>query len=261
MTYNEKMAIEVYEELLKKGELSAIRGEVSEPILRTDDVLKNILPLPPEAFFIGLCDDNKPVLLNLFDPFPSSLLVIGDEGAGKTRLLKSMAYANSKFHNSRELQFAVITRHPEEWNDLLNIENNVGIFTSYGTGTGDLVLSLASWAHGNKRENQSVILLIDDIAEFYRTADFDTRQNLRWLLLRGAAKRTWTIATIRASEVLENAELVGAMKTRVTGKVKNKEILNSVFHNPDAMKLVSLSPYSFLMTKGEGYIKFYGTDI
>ena len=51
-------------------------------------------------------------------------------------------------HQPEELQFGVLTNHPDEWSGVEDIPNNVGIFPLYNQSSEDFILSLASWAHG-----------------------------------------------------------------------------------------------------------------
>src|SRR5687767_15840997 len=55
------------------------------------DVLAGIGPLPREALLMGVASDGLPVLLNLRDPLPGPILVVGDAGVGKTIFLQTMA--------------------------------------------------------------------------------------------------------------------------------------------------------------------------
>src|SRR5215470_430965 len=88
-------------------------------------------PMPPEALFLGVASDGLPVLLNLTDPVPGPVLVTADPGAGKKALLQTVAWAAGKMHHPDDLQFGVLTNHPDEWNGMEGIPNNVGIFPLY----------------------------------------------------------------------------------------------------------------------------------
>src|SRR5512138_298602 len=81
---------------LNELNLQAIPTDPSQPEPASTDlsrVLAEIGALPREALFLGIASDGLPVLLNLHDPHPGPMLVIGDEGAGKTAFLQSIAQA------------------------------------------------------------------------------------------------------------------------------------------------------------------------
>ena len=167
-----------------KQEVDSSRQVKPTPALPAlNEVLADFGPMPHDALFLGVAADNLPVLLNLHDPVPGPILITADPGAGKTAMLQTIALAAGKMHQPENLQFGVLTNHPDEWNGLEQIPNNVGVFPLYNKSAEDFILSLASWAHDNKTSQQSVLLLLDDL-EAASNLDFDARQNLSWLLLR-----------------------------------------------------------------------------
>ena len=70
------------------------------------EVLTEFGPMPPEALFLGVASDGLPVLLNLHDPIPGPLLIIGDPGTGKTSLPQTIARAAEKMHQRRNCNSA-----------------------------------------------------------------------------------------------------------------------------------------------------------
>ena len=146
-------------------------------------LLADFGPMPAEALFLGVASDELPVLLNLHDSVPGPLLIIGDSGSGKTALLQIIAGAIGAMHQPENVQFGALTNRPDEWSALEEVPNNVGIFSARHRSSEDFILSLASWAHGNKTSKQSVLLLLDDL-EAVSNMEMDAVQNLRWLLLR-----------------------------------------------------------------------------
>jgi hypothetical protein len=215
------MMMEALTEL--KPEIEATRQLKRAPALPPmSEVLNEFGPLPPEALFLGVASDGLPVLLNLHDPVPGPILIAGDSGTGKTALLQSIAAAAGKTHQSEELQFGALTSHLDEWSVLDGIPNNVGIFSLFDRSSEDFILSLASWAHGNKTSQQSVLLLLDDL-EIASNLDFDARQNLRWLLLRGPARRVWPIITLNPSRMENILPWLDAFHTRVFGTIQDPQ--------------------------------------
>jgi hypothetical protein len=124
-------------------------------------------------------------------------------------------------HEPENLQFAVLTSHPDEWNGMEQLPNNVGVFPLYNKSAEDLILSLASWAHDNKTSQQSVLLFVDDL-EAASNLDFDARQNLRWLLLRGPARRVWPIITLNPKGMENIMPWLDAFHTRIFGTMQNR---------------------------------------
>jgi hypothetical protein len=177
-------------------------------------VLAEIGPLPREALFLGVASDGLPVLLNLHDPVPGPMLIIGDPGSGKTAFLQAAACAVTQTHDPKDVQFGIITDRPDEWGNIEASPQRVGIFSANHTSAQDFLLSLASWAHTNRNTRQCVLLFIDDL-EAVAKLDFDVLQNLRWLLLRGPARRVWTIITLNAERYGQVLSWISNFRTRI----------------------------------------------
>lgn len=223
------------------------------------EVLNEFGPMPPEALFLGVASDGLPVLLNLHDPVPGPILAAGDAGTGKTALLQTVAVAAALMHQPQQLQFGVLTSHPDEWNGLENIPNNVGVFPIYHQSSDDFILSLASWAHGNKSSRQSIVLLIDDL-DAVTKLDFDARQNLRWLLLRGPARRVWPIITLNPNRMENARPWLEAFHTRVFGPIQNVHLARQM--DAENAELDSLNiGTQFAMREGERWLRFWTPSI
>lgn len=219
------------------------------------EVLTEFGPMPPEALFLGVASDGLPVLLNLHDPVPGPILIIGDAGVGKTILMQTIASAAGKMHQPQELQFGALTRHPEEWSGLESIPNNVGVFPLYHRSSEDFLLSLASWAHGNKTSKQAVLLFLDDL-EAVNDLDFDARQNLRWLLLRGPARRVWPIITLNPERMEHVQPWLDAFHTRVLGKISNPQYVHRVDAADAELKSLNIGS-QFALREGDHWLNFW----
>jgi hypothetical protein len=185
-------------------------------------VLADISPLPSEALFLGLAEDGLPVLLNLYDPVPGPILISADKDSGKTTLLKTIARAADLLHSPSEVQYGVITPYPDEWKKFHGNQNNAGIYFTQDDNARELLQSLVTWAHHNKGEEQSILLLIDDL-EAITKLDEQAGQNLRWLLLRGPSRRIWPFITLNASRSHDLKDWLEFFRTRLFGHVENSD--------------------------------------
>jgi hypothetical protein len=196
---------------------------VTKPALPTlSTVLADVSPLPREALFLGLAEDGLPVLLNLHDPVPGAILIGADKSSGKTTLLQTIARAADLIHSPDEVQYCVITPRPDEWQNLASEQKNKSIYHIKDHNTSELLQSLVVWAHNNKGEDQSVLLLIDDL-EAVTKLDEQSQQNLRWLLLRGSSRHVWVFVTLNANRAKHLTEWIGLFRTRLFGYVENAE--------------------------------------
>jgi len=219
------------------------------------EVLNEFGMMPPEALFLGVASDGLPVLLNLHDPVPGPILVAGDAGTGKTALLQTIALAAGMMHQPEQLQFGALTSHHDEWNALEGITNNVGVFPIQHQSSEDFILSLASWAHGNKSSKQSILLLIDDL-EAISKLDFDARQNLRWLLLRGPARRVWPIITINPNRMENTKPWLDAFHTRVFGPIQNIHLTRQLDAENADLDSLHIGA-QFAMREGDHWLRFW----
>jgi len=219
------------------------------------EVLGEYGPMPPEALFLGVAEDGLPVLLNMYDPVPGPILIAGDAGTGKTRLLQTIAAAAEMMHQPEQLQFGVLTSHPDEWSALEAIPNNVGVFPLYHQSAEDFILSLASWAHGNKSSKQSVLLLLDDL-EAVSKLDFDACQNLRWLLLRGPARRVWPIITINPNRMENTAPWLEAFHTRIFSPIQNMHLTRQLDAENADLDSLNIGA-QFALREGDHWLRFW----
>lgn len=248
------LLMETYAEL--KSEMGTTRQTKPVPALPTlGQVLADFGPMPDEALFLGVASDELPVLLNLHDPIPGPLLIIGDPGTGKTNLLQTIARAAEAMHQPEQLQFGALTSHPDEWEAFEESQNNVGVFSIHHRSSEDFILSLASWAHGNKSSKQSVLLLIDDL-EAAASMDTDAVQNLRWLLLRGPSRRVWPIITLSSQHLVSMSPWLEAFRTLILGNMQNiNHIRKLEAGEADLRSLASGS--EFALREGNHWLRFW----
>lgn len=257
MTTNRQfpLALEALVELKQETASPPLRAQPVSAAPTLSRVLSEIGSLPREALFLGIASDGLPVLLNLHDPIPGPLLVVGDAGAGKTSFLQMLARGVQQVHRAEDVQFGVITHHPDEWDGLDASPHRAGIFPAYQTSAQDFLLSLASWAHANKTR-QSVLLLIDDL-EALAKLDFDALQNLRWLLLRGPARRVWPIVTMNAERYGQVLSWIPMFRTRLFGKVENERSAGAVGGDQASALNTLEAGVQFSMRENGKWLKFW----
>lgn len=248
------LMLEAYTELKPEIETSRVLSAMTAnpPLSR---VLEGLGSMPPEGLFMGVAVDGLPMLLNLHDAVPGPILVVGEAGAGKTELLQTIARAAGITHSPDVLQFGVITNHPGEWSGYEQIPNSAGIFPLYADSAQEFLLTLASWARASKTESQSVLLLLDDL-EAATNLDFEARQTLRWLFLRGPARRVWPVVTLSADRADNLQPWLEAFHTRVFGSNKDKTSAQQLMATGADLHTLDTSA-QFTLREGRNWLRFW----
>lgn len=254
MKRNEFM-IQVLTELAPEIRAARAVPRAIAPLL--SDVLPDFQPLPAGAVFLGVASDGLPVLLSLKDSLPGPMLIAGDPGTGKTNLLQVIARGIDRTHNPRGVQYGVITAHPDEWEQLGESENRVGIFPAHEPAAQEFLETLDEWAHANHGDQQSVLLLIDDLTSILHQMDEEACQSLRWLLLRGPARRVWPIVTVNPQQVGPIHPWTSFFHTRLFGKVANPRHLDDLTggSRPSLDRLAAGN--EFMLREGSDWLKFW----
>lgn len=190
------------------------------------DVLKEIGPFPKEALFLGVADDNKPVLLNLWDPTPGPVLVVGDSVAAKTDFLKAIVHFIVDTYQSREVQFGVITSDPLEWDDQADFPHCAGIFSMAHKRATDFIQALTIWAEMTVTDRQPILLLIDGLDDLIYWDGMLSR-DLQKILLYGPAKNIWPIVTVNLESFQSANAWLKYFRTRVFGYTKRTDVINN----------------------------------
>ena len=253
------LALEALAEL--KTEISTSPQTQPIPVAPTlREVLTEVGPLPREALFLGKADDGLPVLLNLHDPVPGPVLMSGDAGSGKTAFLQTIAAAAVQAHTPKDLQFGVITGHPDEWKTFAESPHCIGIFPVHHNSAQDFLLSLASWAHANKSPRQSVLLLADDMTKLV-SLDFTAQQNLHWLLARGPSRRVWPILTLKAEQYGEIIPWLSSFRTRIFGRICDRSAADALAGDPKASLDQLQAGVQFSLREGGHWLRFWTPSI
>jgi hypothetical protein len=219
-------------------------------------VLSEVGPLPREALFLGIASDGLPVLLNLHNPNPGPMLVIGDAGSGKTAFLQSVARSVTLTHTEKDVQFGVVTAHVEEWEDVARTNHRVGVFDVAQSGAQEFVQSLASWAHSNRNTDQSVLILVDDL-EAIAKMDIDVLNHFRWLLLRGPARRVWPFVTMNADRYGQVLAWIEIFRARVFSRIANPKTAQALGGDRASALDQLEAGVQFTLRENDGWLKFW----
>jgi hypothetical protein len=245
---------------LAEEEQVQVAPRTPEPGLPTlSSVLADSSPLPRAALFLGLAEDGLPVLLDLHDPVPGPILIIADESSGKTSFLQMIARATEAMHDPADVQSGVITLHTDEWKDFQNNQSVVGIYSAQENSASELLQSLVTWAHSNRDNKQTILLLIDNLEAVTKLGQ-EAEQNLRWLLLRGPSRRVWPIVTLSASRARDMEAWLEFFRTRLFGLTHDEDTSHFIAGDSDKV-FNNLSESQFTMREGKNWLNFWAPAI
>ena len=257
------LALQAYREL--QPELACTCAGTSEQAGQTihaptlpalSDVLGQLESLPQDALMLGVASDGLPVLLDLHDPAPCPILVVGDGNSGKTALLQLLARTADLLQEPGDVQFGVVTNFSDEWKSMEASPASLGIWPAYHSSAVQFIHDTVAWADGSTQGRQVQVLLLDDLASLV-SASHETQEDLRWLLVRGPERRAWTVATLNAIRAMRLRPWLGLFPTHIFGFIHQPALAETLTGDPQA-GLADLAPgLQFSLKQETGWLQFW----
>lgn len=181
-------------------------------------------PLAPLSVVIGACDDGLHFYMDLSDPRPGAVLLAGDPGCGKTRLLGSILAAAMLANPARQVRYALIAENLVEYQALTGYTH---CYQALPVGSGE-TLDLLSELTGLVRRRQeqpapapAILLVLDDLASLCASLDGPGLQDLICLLTLGPQARIWPFAALHADDLeYVDEAIIQGFSTRILGRMR-----------------------------------------
>lgn len=169
-----------------------------------EQIIRRLGPMPPFTAIFGQCHDGLPFLFDLDDPEPGSILITGEPGSGKVRLLQTILSSAAYLNRSHEVGFAVITPNSGNFEQFRRDRHCRGILPSYDRRSFEWLVELCEIGERRRNgrgERTKIIQVIDDLKAFVQTKEEEVAPYLRWLIQYGPLLGIWVVASIDSGQL------------------------------------------------------------
>lgn len=155
-----------------------------------EEVISGLPLLTHETALLGICEDGVPLLLDLHNPSPGALLIIGRETTTAVNLIEvihqSLLIVNNRFTLElfRVSASILATPHP--------LEHRISPYERDLESTLRHLADIANARQNGKMRGPSIVLLIDNL-EWALNADPEAMWALEYLLHYGPNQKIWPI--------------------------------------------------------------------
>ena len=181
--------------------------------------------LPAATALLGISSDGLPVLFDLNDPAPGPLLILGNEGCGKVRLMQQIALSLLHNNPAEAVQISVIGHHLMRWGEVTAKarQNQAWLELSGGkkADSGEQIITAAEmtekrYLHPGK--NPAAVIFIDDLS-FIFNQNAAVQLNFEWLCKHGPQVKVWLVASLETQAALSMGRWIRYFRTRIIGEM------------------------------------------
>jgi hypothetical protein len=218
-------------------------------------------PLPPCTVVIGQCEDELPFTLDLSDPTPGSILILGDSGCGKTRLLHSILYSTELVNRPNQVAYRIVTGQLEDYESLAESPNCQQVLAANDPGVTELALNLLSAMEQRQNGNlrgPAILLALDDLVSCTQEMDEETLNAIFEIIQNGPEVRIWVFATLVSDQVdMVDESLFEAFGTRLVGNVIAPGLASYLTEDPASGVEDLPCGYQFSVLYDGNWIRFW----
>ncbi|MFH2038587.1 MAG: hypothetical protein ABIJ65_04045 [Chloroflexota bacterium] len=192
-----------------------------------EEIIAQNPSLPNGTLVLGMVNDGLPILLNLYEPAPNPVLVLGDSGVGKTSLMHTLARASELVQDPSDIQFGVITDHPEEWQVMETSPGSLGVWPAKHPSSRDFLQRIADWGRQYKHGRQIIVLFLDDLSSIINNS-YEIQENIKWLLLNGGENQVWIVASLNVLHAIHMRVWFDLFNTHIFGYIQQPSLAGAL---------------------------------
>ena len=197
--------------------------------ITVEKLIDRFASVPSMTALLGMVGEDLPVLFDLSDSKPGSILMVNDHLPSLRRLMMVMVQTIGAYTSSYDFQYVVISDFPEKWMEAVAaFDNNyaycAGVVGGYENSAEDWILFLANKAEARingKQKGAALVLFIDDIS-LIEKMDMQVRLNYEWLLKYGAQAQIWLVAGLDLQKDCNYQKYLEQFKTKIYGQVEDR---------------------------------------
>jgi len=225
-------------------------------------------PNVPDGIAILGKAGKMPILFDLSDPRPGSILVVNDHLPSIRKFFTVIMRSIIEFSHSSGVQFITISHYPDKWMDTIQGFDPQFVFSAGVSGENeksaeDWIFYLAKKAEdrrSGKNNGPAAILFLDDW-NLINNFDIKTKLNFEWLVKYGASARIWVISGLDVSKENEIHPNLNLFKTKIFGYIDQKrQVINQIDIPMEMIR--DLAPERNFLTKiGANWIRFWAPKL
>ena len=204
------------------------RNDRIKPINTVSQIIKSLPNLPETAVLLGICHDGVPILLDLVESTIGSVLVMCDEGCGKTHQLQVIVESSVLLNDGGGIQVGILSKNPWEWENSIESYPDsfiLGCHNWHSDRTAELItfiIDICEERLKDSRAHNNILFVLDDLDEINKL-DNESKLALEWLFDYGPEANIWPIASLCSDSTDTQQYFGNCFRTQIIGRLGLKQ--------------------------------------
>ncbi len=227
------------------------------------ELVARISPLPELSAIMGLCPDGLPLLFDLADPYPGSMLVLSSQPEDIPTLFRPLLLSIASLNSTQQVRYSVISENPHQYLIAAGAQHCLGIYSGWEREALEHIFACSEVVEQRRsgREMGAVhVLVIDDLHALLRIRNQDLNITLKWLVRNGARQGVWVLAGLGSqTEHHLPGNLLAEFKTLIYGRLNAAQRFRKV--NPPPRQAFEISAGDFVTRLGSQWVQFSALEV